>query len=1113
MMTNIFLDFSIFLLKTNWLVVSCHKYYKVSTNLHENLGNGFLKTFETIRYRRSLLKAVLICSLLCASVYAGVTGKISGQILDSETGEPLIGVNVIVDGTYYGAASDIEGRYVIIQLPPGTYTVTASTIGYGQVKIADVRVLIDQTARVNISMTPESIKGEAVTITAERPVVRPDVATSVTALRGREVQELPVANVSQAIALQAGIEDGLVIRGGGASELLFQVDDITLRDARNNQPITGVPMSSIQELSIERGGFNAEYGQVRTGVINIVTREGDRDEYSGTMNIKMSPATPKHFGLSPYDRNSMWLRPYLDDDVAWVGTENGSWDIYTQNQYPDFNGWNAVSNQLLSDSDPTNDLSPLAAQRLFLHQHRRKPITDQPDYNIDAGFGGPVPFISEQLGNLRFFASYRSEREMLMVPLSLDDYRDNDMMLVLTSDLKPGMKLKFIGMLGSSHNVAQNYDEAGNMSTSYIRSPYQIANTTSTSQISSRIFTPSYYSVAELNHSMNAVKFNHSLSAKTFYEASFEQVRRSYLAGPIADRDTSRIYEIIPGYVVDEAPFGFSTLPDAGIGNEATDFFFGGHTASTRDSSRTSSTTLKIDLTSQVNYENLVKTGFELVVSDLQLSYGFIKELFPDGNNYVRENNTPVRAAAYIQDKYEVREFILNFGLRADYSNANRSWPSLDPFSDEWKEYVSPSYSEDSTYTSDKAESRLSFSPRLAISHPITKESKLFFNYGHFQQLPTYEEMFRLGRGSLGQLENFGDPGLILERTVSYELGFDYSFQNQYLIQVAGFYHDIIDQQDYTDYFSRDGINVQVANSNSYEDIRGFEFSARKTEGRWLTGFLNYTYQVNSSGRFGKAEIHENPTDQRNYDENTANLYQAKPIPRPYGRASVTLHTPQKFGPSFAGFNPVGGWAVNLLGYYRAGDQARVSAIYPGAAEGAGTFVKYRDYYNLVMRLKKQTMVNDNRFTFFVEISNLLNTKRLSLVSFQDFHDKLSYFSSLHLPESRDYNNIVGDDMIGDFREDDVDFQPIEQQGIISSDLDQGNAGAIYYGRFDDGVTVHDPAYWEYVGEGDAAEWVRVSDSRMDKILDDRAYIDMPNQTSFSFLNPRQIFFGVQLSF
>jgi hypothetical protein len=360
---------------------------------------------------------------------------------------------------------------------------------------------------------------------------------------------------------------------------------------------------------------------------------------------------------------------------------------------------------------------------------------------------------------------------------------------------------------------------------------------------------------------------------------------------------------------------------------------------------------------------------------------------------------------------------------------------------------------------------------------------------------------------------NLGNPDLVLERTVSYELGFDYALQDMYLIQMAGFYHDITDQQDYTEYVSRDGINLEQANNNSYEDIRGFELTIRKTGGSWWSAFMNYTYQVSTSGRFGKSKQYENPTDQRYYDENTANLYQSKPVPRPYGRASVSVFTPSKFGPGLMGLYPIGGWSANLLGYWQAGQQLRVSGTYPGAREGAATYLTYRDNYNVVLKLQKSLSIEDRKVTFFVEVNNLLNTKHLSLVGFQDFHDELAYFSSLHLPESSDYQNIVGDDRIGDYRDSDVDFQPIEQIGLIVQGSTTGDPGVIYYGSLSDAGELYEDNYYEYVESAEGGFWAEVSNSRMDKILDDKAYIDMPNQTSFNFLNPRQIFLGIQVSF
>ena len=241
-----------------------------------------------------------------------------------------------------------------------------------------------------------------------------------------EISALPVNSLTDAVGLEAGVEGGLVIRGGSADQALFLLNGFAQRDPRNNQPLTEVPLSAIQDVSLVKGGFNAEYGQVRSGILNVVTKDGSKNEYDATVTYKYSPPHQKYFGISPYDPDSYWLRSYMDPAVALTGTQNGSWNYYTQQQYPTFEGWNAVSKGLMSDGDLNNDLSPAGAQKLFEWQHRRPEPTNIPDYNLDAGLGGPVPLISNSLGNLRFYFSYVGNRQALMVPLTRDDYQDYD---------------------------------------------------------------------------------------------------------------------------------------------------------------------------------------------------------------------------------------------------------------------------------------------------------------------------------------------------------------------------------------------------------------------------------------------------------------------------------------------------------------------------------------------------------------------------------------------------------------------------------------------------------------------------------------------------------------
>ncbi len=1049
-----------------------------------------------IQLNRYLICFIYVSNIFLSYLFAGISGKLTGLVVDDETGDSLIGVNVQLLGTEKGAATNENGRYTILDISPGIYDVSASSIGYKKIIVKDVRFRIDQTSNVDFSLQKEVIEGEAVTVIAARDIIRQDVATSVFSISSDEIDQLPLSSVEDVVEFQAGIEDGLVIRGGGSDELLFQVDGLTMRDPRTNAPISRVALSAIQELSVERGGFNAEYGQVRSGLINIITREGSDEKYHGSFTIRYGPPQPKYSGISPFDKNSMWLRPFLDNEVCWNGTENGTWDYFTQKQYPKFEGWNIVSDRLLTDSDPSNDLTPSAAQKVFLWEHQKVAMTNEPDYNIDMGFGGPVPLFSERLGSLRFFSSYRKDREMLLVPLSHDDYVDEDWLINIVSDLSPSTKLKATFSTGNSKNIAVNGTQQIN-STHYLHSPWQIAN--NIDRLPARLFSNSWYSVANLAHRTWSVNLNRTLSSKSYLHIGLESVSREYETGPIGARDVDTQYEIVDGYFVDEAPFGFSPLPDVGI----TGMFFGGHTSTTRDSSLITSFTLSADYSNQFSSNQLVKIGSELVYHDLNLDYGVVNLVFPESNNYVRMKKSPIRGALYLQDKIELKGYIVNIGLRLDYNNANTHWQFLEPFSKEWKEYNSTLFDPDSNYTSQQANDQLSLSPRLAISHPISSTSKLFFNYGHFKQLPTYEQMFRLGRNTGGAMRNYGNPELQMAQTISYELGFDKSFKDEYLLQLAGYYHDIVNQLEFTTFYSADGsVIFDLASNNSYEDIRGFELTMRRSRGKWWSGFFNYTYQVKSAGRFGKSQIYENPSDQREYDKNTRELYQWKPIPQPFARASLTFFTPNDYGPNIIGLQPLADWFMSVLYVWRQGYYSYAHHIYPGVSENFPILLQYKDYNDVSLRIHRDLNLGPIKIGVFAEINNLFNTKRLSLAGFYDYDDRLAYFQSLHLPESSAYNNIPGDDRVGEFRDSDIDYQPIVQVSF-TSEMTESNihSEAIYFESSTD-------SYKRYV-EG---SWQDVSSSEMDNIISEKAYIDMPNQTSFNFLNPRHVFIGLRIS-
>ena len=128
--------------------------------------------------QKKLLLGFLITSNI---LIAGVTGKLVGTITDVSTGEPLIGVNVVLKGTALGAASDENGDFFILNIPAKKYTVSASYIGFKTTSVTDVRMNADRTTTVNFALEISAVEGEEVIVEAERPViVRDQTATTTT---------------------------------------------------------------------------------------------------------------------------------------------------------------------------------------------------------------------------------------------------------------------------------------------------------------------------------------------------------------------------------------------------------------------------------------------------------------------------------------------------------------------------------------------------------------------------------------------------------------------------------------------------------------------------------------------------------------------------------------------------------------------------------------------------------------------------------------------------------------------------------------------------------------------------------------------------------------------
>lgn len=1040
--------------------------------------------------KKFLLLALIL--LLTNAIIFAQSGKISGTVTDATTGEPLIGVNIIVEGTYLGAASDMDGFYVILNVSPGTYNLKASYIGFAPQTITNLRVNIGQTSEAKFKLSDQSISTDVVVVVAKTPAVQRDVASSGANLNAEEIKNLPVVNIASVVGLQAGVEGG-TIRGGSGDEVVYEVNGISMRDGRDNSSYNNLSMTSVQQIRVQSGGFTAAVGDVRSGLVEVVTKEGDRQKYTVSFQGQYSPAANKFFGASANDPNSYFIRPYVDDAVAWTGTNNGAWTEYQKRQYPEFQGWNAFSEGTLKNDDPNDDLTPQAAQNLFLWQYRKTFDIEDPDYDFDMSVGGPIPIVSESLGGLRFLASYKQNRTMLLVPLSTPDYKDYNASLKLTSDLSKGMKLMVEGFYGEQAGTATSTSGG----TGILKSDWDLADRVDYGNYTNAVlFSDAYFTPTTVTRSSIAAKFTHVVSPNTFYEVIFSNFNSEYNTNPGRARDLTQKYLFGNNYYVDEAPFGYyqgaSNVLNGG------NILMGSVYSQGRDSSKVALYNLKFDYSSQMNKYNNVKAGFMFRLSDYNTNYGLVSLLYSTNNRTYKWDTKPYILAGYIEDKLEFEAMVVSIGVRAEYSNPNSDWYQYSTF-----DPALASANVDELLAKEKISSQFTLMPRVGIAFPITINSKLFLNYGHYQTLPTPNNLYLITKDANGRIISLANPYAALEKTIMYEVGYEHNLMDQYLLRISGYYKDISNESDDVSYSNGGGVSYTKTEPVQYRDIRGFEVQLSKNRGDWITGFVNYNYMVSSVGRFGWGTYNESSSSQTDYINNSGEAWfkQSKPFPRPIARANIDLFTPSDLG------DFISGWRLNILSVWKAGSYTSWSGD-AGVSSKTTNNLQWLDYYNTDIRISKALDFGSFDVQFYVQLNNVFDVKVLSTTGFSRLNfDQDNYMKSLHLPddivnfETQKYYNVPGDDKPGDYRKSSAEYTPIEAVSNINN-IENPTQNLIYY----DSATRR---YYEY---SETSGWERSSEKKIKKILDDKSYIDMPNLGFFAFLNPRDIFFGLKFN-
>ncbi len=862
--------------------------------------------------KNNLIFIVLSCSI----AFAGVTGKITGNVIDGESGEPLIGVNVILETTSFGAATNKKGEYFILNVPVGTYNVKASMIGYSNYVLKGVKVSIDVTETLNIQMTQEVIGGETVTVTAERPLIKRDEFASRHMVSASEIEEQPIDNFLAVAKNQAGVI-GNHFRGGRTGEILVLIDGIPIRDPAGAYSgslggFTGdIPEAAIQEMEVTLGGFSAEYGNVQSGVINLASKEGGKS-FHGSIRTRTTDFGSK-LNNSLMGSKGEWLgayHEYIDDDSAVV--DSMRWTNHYQHKLEQVNQFDISGPLPLGGNFFLSGEYTDISQGYFLNQQSDKKayqgkISFRITPSIKISVGGLMnekswdtfyyPASKYGPGNEYPFNEFQEVRDNVLVKyIYVDDPQNFDQGL-----FTPDTSITIV--VSDSGDTTFNYDYYG------IRSYYVNG------------MQEYLWNHKSDHHSFYGI-WTHTLSPKTFYEIRYQSSKSNYERGTtdIEDRDNdNNLDEYLQWDVASEGPF-----PEY-RDREDNYWWIRGDDRGLRDQNTTSHV-LKLDITSQVTFNHLIKIGidFQKHTTDVEnITWGAVDTTGATISlGRLRKDiweQDALDLGIYTQDKIEFQGITALVGLRYDLFDPTGQRDDIyypgnyeEPFS-EMDENNVPIFLDPQT-----PQTHSQISPRVGLSFPLTDDDILYFTYGHYFQRPDSYYLYRNNQlQSLTKVGNYiGNPGLLPEKTVSYEAGVEHLFRNKIKLGFTGFFKDVTNLINWQKYVGRtiQNIEMNVFTNADYSNVKGLELSLEKRF-NGLFGFsINYSYSVakgRSSDQWGGSGSF---TSARRL--NILEYDQSHTI-----NTSTTLHTPQSsfFGFKIMGFKPLSDWNFNFITKYGSG--------------------------------------------------------------------------------------------------------------------------------------------------------------------------------------------------
>ncbi len=719
--------------------------------------------------------------------FAQTTGKIAGTVVDKDTGEPLIGANVMLLHTSSGTAADANGQYFIINIPPGTYDIQARMIGYTPVKMENVRVSVNSTTNLKFELKKTVLQGEAVVVTASAVSFKKDQTSSVRNVSADQISKLPVESVDQVVNMQAGVVQGH-FRGGRTSEVSYLVDGLPVVNSFSEYSRQSVYVEKevVQDLEVIKGTFDAEYGRAMSGMVNAVTKEG-----GNVWQWSLSSGYSNYFT----SHNNVFIGLGKSDYLE----RNLSQDYKVQLDGPIFKNWLTV----FANYRYQNNRGPINGIRRF----------NPWDYSVYPSLD-PASWHIEHTGNNQFVAMQKNFYHNAMGKLTCK----------ITNNFKVNLLYTFNG------NKSKRFNN-GLGDFQYKYNPDGLPWDFSTIHFGS-------------------FDINHMISKALFYDLKFsytDRVEESYLyKDPLDSRYLSPNYRgsietgfytggmVDPGkrkdtFLRGDAKFDLYWQANKTHGFK-TGFLYTSHVIDR----------WRVDVRNQ--YDGLPIENEMVIDPETGKIYFpfYILETVPITENTVDIYKVkPYEISAYIQDKMEFNEMVIKLGLRYDYFNANYHYPS------NWRNPSNQLSLPDSMMsTMLKNDPQMQFSPRLGLSYKLSDQAVLRFSYGHFFQMP---QMFALFEDNIFRVSPFnfrttiGNSQLKAEKTVQYEIGLWQQLMTGMGLEVSLYYKDIYNLLSTKIITTYNQIKYGLFTNKDYGNARGIELT-------WdyvycgFSSFVNFTY-------------------------------------------------------------------------------------------------------------------------------------------------------------------------------------------------------------------------------------------------------------------------------